>query len=57
MNPVLKNTSYYATPRRQFSNLINNSDLRETDLHETSKRATFIEQTLVFSEAATKCVL
>ena len=43
MNPVSKNTSYYATPRRQFSNLIINSDLRETDLPETSKRATFIE--------------
>ena len=56
MNPVLKNTSYYATPRRQFSILINNSDLRETDLHQTSKRTTLIEQTLVFSEATTKCV-
>ena len=30
-----------------FRFLINESDLREIDLHETSKRTAFIEQTLV----------
>ena len=29
MNPVLKNTPYYSTPRRQFSILINNSNLEK----------------------------
>ena len=34
------------TPARQFSILINDSDLREIDLHETSKRTDLTEQTL-----------
>ena len=35
------------TAPRQFSIFINDSDLRGTDLHETSKRTALIEQTLV----------
>ena len=40
---------YHYTPR-QFLILINDSDLRETDLHETSKRKTLTEQTVVVRE-------
>ena len=36
--------------RRQFPIRINDSDLREIDLHETSNRAALIEQTLVVRE-------
>ena len=42
MNAVFKQT-----PRRQFSILIDDSDLREIDFHETSKRAAPKEQTIV----------
>ena len=36
--------------RRQFSISINDSDLQEINLYETSKRAPYIEQTLVVHE-------
>ena len=41
-------TLYWQTPTTQVLILIYDSDLREIDLHETLKRATLIEQTLLF---------
>ena len=35
------------TPPTQFSILINDSNLRENELHETSKRTAFMKQKLV----------
>ena len=42
MNAILKKTC-----PRQFSTLINDLDLREIELHETSKRTHFMEQAAV----------
>ena len=47
---LCKNNRHYErcikqTPPIQFSILINDNDLRETDLHETSKRTALVEQT------------
>ena len=43
------------TSPRQFLILINDSDLREIDLHETSKAATLREQTFVLH--GTNCLM